>query len=465
MKPASRAVAVAAAAAVALASFPVRAQTGANAGIPLIRDAEIEQLLRDYTAPIFKAAGLSTQNVQVVIINDRQFNAFVMDAHRIFVNTGALMQSTVPNQLIGVFAHECGHIVGGHLSKMRQELANVQTAMIVGMLLGAGAMVAGAHSGNIDMGNVGGALLTAPQALGINTLLSYQRAQEESADRAGVRFLTMTDQSARGMYDTFKRFADESLFSAYGSNPYAQNHPTPEARMAALEEMAKSSPYWAKKDPPELQFRHDMMRAKLYGFTERPETVLRRYPATDTSLPARYARAISAYRFGEPHNAIAQIDSLIQSMPNNPYFYELKGQALLENGHPAEAIPPLRRAVQLAPTPALVQILLGQALVAENDAKQADEAVPILRTALLKEPEEADAYTTLAMAYGRKNDLADADLASAQAAFARGDNKTARELAERAKQRFPIGSPGWVRADDIVVFNKNQKDNPLRIGQ
>ena len=164
----------------------------------MIRDAEIEQLLRDYTAPIFKAAGLTTQNVQVVIINDPDFNAFVMDAHRIFVNTGALMQSTTPNQMIGVFAHECGHIVGGHLSKMRQELANVQTAVIVGMLLGAGALAAGAHSGNIDMGNVGGALLNAPQAMGMSTLLAYQRAQEESADRAGVRFLTMTASIGQG---------------------------------------------------------------------------------------------------------------------------------------------------------------------------------------------------------------------------------------------------------------------------
>jgi len=464
VKPASRAIAAATAAAVTLASFPVQAQTGANAGIPMIRDAEIEQLLRDYTAPIFKAAGLTTQNVQVVIINNPDFNAFVMDAHRIFVNTGALMQSTTPNQLIGVFAHECGHIVGGHLSKMRQELANVQTAMIVGMLLGAGALVAGAHSGNVDMGNVGGALINAPQSLGISTLLAYQRAQEESADRAGVRFLTMTHQSAKGMYDTFKRFADESLFSAHGSNPYLQNHPAPEERMDALEELAKSSPYWDKKDSPELQFRHDMMRAKLYGFTERPEVVLRRYPVTDTSLPARYARAISTYRYGDLRSAIAQIDSLITAMPNDPYFYELEGQALLEGGHPAAAIPPLRRAVALAPAPALMQILLAQALVASHDAKLSDEAIPLLRGALIKEPENGDAYTTLAMAYGRQNDFADADLASAQAAFARGDNKTARELAERAKQRFPIGSPGWVRADDIVAFNKNLKTNPLHIG-
>ncbi len=459
-KPASRALALLSAAAIALAGIPARAQTGANAGIPMIRDAEIEQLLRDYTAPILKAAGLSNQNIRVVIINDRSFNAFVMDAHRIFVNVGALMEATVPNQLIGVFAHETGHIVGGHLSKMRQELANAQTMAIIGMLLGAGAMVAGARTNSIDAGNIGGALFNAPMAYAQSSLLSYQRAQEESADRAGVRFLTMTGQSAKGMYDTFKRFADEQLFAAHGANPYAQNHPMPEERMAALAELVKT-PYWGRKDPPELQFRHDMMRAKLFGFMDRPDAVLRRYPPSDTSLPARYARAISGYKYGDLHAAIAQIDGLIQAMPSNPYFYELKGQALLEGGHPAEAIAPLQRAVQLAPDPALIQILLGQALVDTNDPKKSDEAIPLLHTALLKEPESTEGYSTLAMAYGRKNDLADADLASAQAAFARGDNKTARELAARAKLRFPVGSPGWVRADDIVAFNKNAPKNPL----
>ncbi len=310
------------------------------------------------------------------------------------------------------------------------------------------------------MGNVGGALINAPQSLGIHTLLAYQRAQEEYADRVAVRLLTATGQSAKGMYDLFKHFRDEMMYSSSYIDPYVQNHPMPEERMAELENLVKT-PYWNKKDPPELQFRHDMMRAKLYGFTERPDLVLRRYPATDSSLPARYARAISTYRYGDLRSGIAQIDSLIASMPNNPYFYELKGQALLEGGHPMEAIPPLRRAVALAPTPTLIQILLAQALVASNDAKLSDEAIPVLREALIKEPEDGDAYTTLAMAYGRQNDYADADLASAQAAFAHGDNKTARELAERAKQRFPVGSPGWVRADDIVAFNKNLKTNPL----
>jgi predicted Zn-dependent protease len=460
-RPASRAVALATAAAVALASVPAPAQNGSNAGIPMIRDAEIEQLLRDYAAPILKVAGLSNQNIKVVIISDKQFNAFVMDAHHIFVNAGALMEATAPNQLIGVFAHETGHIVGGHLSKMRQEMANAQTAAIIAMLLGIGAIAAGARSGNSDMANVGSAIVSGPQSYILHSLLSYQRGQEESADRAAVRFLTMTGQSAKGMYDTFKRFADETMFSARNIDPYVQNHPMPQERMDALAELVKTQ-YWDKKDPPELQFRHDMMRAKLYGFVEKPDVVLRHYPPIDTSMPARYARAISAYRFGDLHSAIAQIDALIASAPNNPYFYELKGQALLEGGHPTEAIAPLRRAVQLAPNPALVQITLGQALIATNDNKVADEAITLLRSALAKEPESSDAYLQLAMAYGRKNDLADADLASAQAAFARGDNKTARELAARAKERFPVGSPGWVRADDIVAFNKNLSQNPLR---
>ena len=409
--------------------MPARAQNGSAAGIPLIRDAEIEQLLREYASPILKAAGLTNQNIQVVIINDKQFNAFVMDAHHIFVNAGALMEATTPNQLIGVFSHETGHIVGGHLSKMRQELANAQTAAIIAMLLGVGAIAAGARSNNTGLANVGGAVVEGPQAYVMSRLLSYQRGQEESADRAGVRFLTMTGQSAKGMYDTFKRFANESMFQARYVDPYAQNHPMPQERMDALAELVKT-PYWDKKDPPELQLRHDMMRAKMYGFMEKPDAVLRRYPMSDNSLPARYARAISAYRFGDMRGAVGLIDGLI--------------------------------AAQLAPSPALIQITLGQALIATNDTKLSEEAIPLLRAAIAKEPESSDAYLQLAMAYGRKNDLADADLASAQAAFARGDNKTARELAARAKERFPIGSPGWVRADDIVAFNKNLSQNPLK---
>jgi predicted Zn-dependent protease len=449
--PALRLLAIVTSFALVLAGLPMRAQAQGN--LPLIRDAEIEQLLREYTAPILRAAGLAQQNVHIVIINERAFNAFVVDGKRIFVNVGALMDAKTPNEIIGVLAHETGHIAGGHLARLRDELANAQTAAIIAMLIGVGAAIASSRaSSNSGAGSIGGAALTAPQSIIGRNLLSYVRAQEEQADKAGVKFLTMTGQSPKGMYETFKRFADKIEFQTKYIDPYLMTHPMPKERMEALAEVAKSSPYWDKKDPPELQARHDLMRAKLSGFLERPDTVARRYPASDTSLPARYARAISAYRYGDIRTAMPLIDALIQSHPNNPYFHEVKGQALLEGGHPAEAVGPLRRAAALAPNAVLIRIMLGQALIATNQVKDADEAIPLLRTAVAREPEMADGYSQLAMAYGRKGDLAEADLAAAQAAFASGDYRTARDLATRAKTRFPTGSPGWVRADDIVTY-------------
>jgi predicted Zn-dependent protease len=422
-------------------------------GPKVIRDTEAEQLLRDYTRPILRAAGLEKQNIQVVIINDAAFNAFVADGHRIFVNYGAIMQSETPNQLIGVLAHETGHLAGGHLAKMREEMSRAQTQMIIAMLLGAGAMVAGAKSGSSNSGlaNAGAAAVAGPQEMIRRSLISYVRQQEENADRAGVKFLTMTGQSPKGMYDTFKRFANESLFAAHDADPYLQSHPMPADRVAALEGIARSSPYWDKKDDPALQMRHDMVRAKVSAFMERQDTVYRRYPLSNESLPSRYAHAISTYLHGDLRTALAQIDTLIQLQPNNPYFYELRGQALLEGGKPTEAIAPLRKAVQLSNNAPLIEMLLGQALVATDNAAYSEEAIGILRAAVARETEAPLGYSQLAMAYGRKGDFADADLASAQAAFLRGDNKTARELASRAKTRFAVGTPGWVKADDIVA--------------
>jgi predicted Zn-dependent protease len=396
--------------------------------------------------------GLGQRNIRVVIVNDRSFNAFVIDAKRIFINTGALMDSDTPNQIIGVLAHETGHIAGGHLSKLHAELANAQTAMILAMLLGVGAVAASATS----HGGVGGdpsAAILGPQLMVMRSLLAYQRAQEEQADRAGVHFLTVTGQSPKGMYDTFKRFADQQLYAAHNADPYLQSHPMAADRIAALEGIARPSPYWDKKDPPELQLRHDLMRAKLFGYLDGPETLLRRYPLSNTSLPARYGRAVSAFRHSDVRGAVAQIDGLIQAQPANPYFLELKGQALVESGRAREALAPLRHAISLAPDPTLIQVLLGQALLGANDPALVEEAITDLRKALATDAEIPDAYDNLAIAYGRKGEFAEADLASAQAAFNRGNLPTARQLAARAKGRFAVG---WVKADDIASFRPQQ---------
>jgi predicted Zn-dependent protease len=436
----------------ALAQAPGQPQVKVN----VIRDAEIEELLREYTRPILRAAKLSGQSIEVVLIGDGTFNAFVADGRRIFVNTGAIYDSTTPNQLIGVLAHETGHIAGGHLARMREQIANAQTAAILAMLLAAGGIAASAMTGSRDVGNLATGAIMLPQSVLMGSILSYQRQQEEAADRAAVTFLNATGQSARGMLETFQRFAQDTLFLSRQVNPYLLSHPMARERISQLENVARTSPNFDRRDPPALQLRHDMVRAKLAGFMARPETVFRAYPPSNNTLPARYARAIVAYRHGNLNTAIAQIDALIAEQPRNPYFHELKGQALLESARARESIAPLRQAVALSNGAALIRMLLGQALVQSGDATLVEEAIRNLRQALDKEPNAPLGWRQIAIAYGRKGDTANADLASALAAFNEADFKTARQLALRAKSRFPTGSPGWLKSDDIINFKPPQ---------
>jgi predicted Zn-dependent protease len=440
-----------------VAMLPVhgaRAQDSAKGRVSTIRDTEIEALLRDYTRPILKSAGLAQQNVEVVLINQRSFNAFVADGRRIFVNTGALIESKTPNQIIGVLAHETGHIAGGHLARMREQLAGAQTMAIVAMLLAGAGVAAGAATGVNGNGLSGAAAagMSAPQEMIRRSLLSYQRGEEQAADRSAVKYLNATHQSSKGMLETFERFQNDQLFISQRIDPYLLSHPMARERIAALEQLAKESPYYNTKDPADLQARHDLMRAKLIAFTERSDAVARQYPMSDNSLAAQYARAISAYRFGNVNGAVAQIDALIAKQPNNPYFYELKGQALLESGRAKDALAPLRKAVDMTGGAPLIRTMLGQAMVQSGSTSNPDEAIRELIQATQRDPDSAGAWRSLSIAYGRKGDLANADLAAANGSFAQGDFKSGRELAARARQRFPQGSPGWLKADDLVNF-------------
>lgn len=431
------------------ATLPAFAQ-GQQRKMSFIRDAEIEQLMREYLDPLLGAAGLRKGVIRVVLVADRSFNAFVADGRRVFVNIGAIMESTTPNQIIGVLAHETGHIAGGHLARLRQELSTAQAIAVIGTILGAGAVIGGARSGQVGSDAVGAiGTMTAGSELARRYLLAYQRTEEAAADRAALKYLAATGQSARGMLETFERMASEQLFAATRMDRYLQSHPLAADRVAALRELAPSNPNFAAKDPPARQARHDMIRAKLYAFTGTVSEVSRRYPAYDNSLHARYARAIIEYRHGRPDNAIRQIDALIAGQPGNPYFHELKGQALLEGGRPNEAIGPLRRAVQLAPNQPLIRAMLGHALVASDNPRFVDEAIKELTNSTAREPENYEAFRYLAQAYARRGDEGNAALASARAALIAGEVQEARRLARRATTLLPPASPGHRIATDI----------------
>ena len=423
-----------------------------NRKLKLIRDAEIEVLLRTYATPIFKAAGIGSRGAEIILVQDSAFNAFVASGNRMFINTGTLLTAKTPNEVIGVLAHETGHLAGGHLQGLRNEAARTQAIGILATLLGAGAVVAGAASGSSSGARAGAAATTIGPGIAQRALLSYRRVQESAADSAALNYLNATGQSAKGMLVTFRRFADQALFSKQYVDPYVLSHPMPNERISQLERLAKKSRHFDKKDAAQLQLRHDLMRAKLSGFIEAPGRVQRRFPRSEKSLAAEYARAVVAYRTGSLRPALKRIDGLIRQSPNYPYFHELKGQALLEAGKAREAIAPLRKAASLAPSPGLIRILLGHALLETGNAKYLKDAIGNLKAGLAEEPLAAIGYRHLSTAYARQGRIAEAEVATAQGLFIEGDVKAAQNYAKRAQAKLKRGTPPWLQADDIIAY-------------
>jgi predicted Zn-dependent protease len=417
----------------------------AQGRIAFVRDAEIESLLGGYTRELLQAAGLGSSDIQVYLIPDRNFNAFVADGRRIFLNLGVIMQADAPNEVVGVLAHEIGHIAGGHLARMRQEIARAQAIMILQALLGGAAIAAG-------QGEAGAGVIAGGSAVAQRSFLSYRRAEEAAADQAGVAYLNATGQSAKGMLRSFEKLADQSMFSSRFADPYARSHPMPRDRVEALRAIASRSPYFDVTDPPEKQRRFDLIKAKTIAYLEHPGTVRRRYPDMNASEAALYANTIVQMRSSDYRSALRNIDRLIQGDPRNPFYYEMKGEILTNAGRPREAVAPLRRAVELAPNITMLRVQLGRAYVVSNDPGLLDDAVRELVRVTNQHRDHAAAQTFLARAYGGLGQTANANLASAEAALARGDFNLARQFAARAKQGFKTGQPGWLRAEDILRF-------------
>lgn len=436
--------------AVIAAVTPAAAQS-----IPLVRDTEVENLLKDYSRPIFKVAGLGS-HITMRIVRHESFNAFVIDGLNVFINTGTILQAKTPNEVIGVIAHETGHITGGHMAALRTRIARDQTKALLLMVLGIGLMVGGAVSGGDsarEAGSAGGGIMMGGQEVLLRSMLSERRAQESAADQAGIRFLEMTKQSGQGMLETFENFAQQEYVSAAHQDAFVRSHPVAADRIARLRDLVNKSPFVGQKDPPALQQRHDLARAKISGYLEARQTVLNRYPTSDSSLPARYARAIARNCSGKCDQAMGEIDALIKERPDNPYFWEVKGSLYYWSGKHREAIGNLRKALQIAGgNESLMQFELAQAMLASEDASVLEESMTLLRRAILTDPTHAPSHHQLATAYYRKGQYPQADLAAAQGHFAEGNIKQAQTFAGRALAKLPRGSPEWLRAEDITKY-------------
>ncbi len=440
-----------------VASAPVRDALAQSRSLPIVRDAEIEALVRDYARPIFRAAGLSKSGIDIILINDTSFNAFVA-GRRMFVNAGSLMIAETPNEIIGVFAHEAGHLAGGHEDRLRQQLKRAQTMAIVASLLGIGATAAGAATNNSGLAGAGGAIAAGGADAALRGLLSYKRSEETTADRSALKYLRKTKQSPRGMIRTFERFATALSLSGSRTDPYKLSHPLPRERIANLSVVAKKSPYFDKKDSAAMQQRHDMARAKIAAYTKGPSAVSRLFRNDRGSVAAKYGDAISTFLYGNPRAALKKIDALIKRSPKNPYFHELRGDILIKANRADQAAKAYAKATKLDPhRTGLLQAGYGHALVASGKKGDLKKAVRVLKKAINSDRENPASYHLLAQAQGRLGNIPEAELATAEGHFYSGKFQEAKIFATRAQLKMKRGSPGWLRASDIIEFKLRKK--------
>lgn len=413
----------------------------------ILRDAETEQLLLDMAAPLIEASELEPGNVELVLINDGSINAFVAGGQAIYVHSGLLNEAGSANEVQGVLAHELGHITAGHAVRFNERTKVANNISILSLLLGVGAALAGA--GEAAMG-----VIAAGQQAALGSFLSFNRDQEASTDLAGARYLSGAGISGQGMLKFFERLRNFEIRRGYSQADeaaYARTHPLSGDRIETLRGLLEQDPAWNRPLDPDLEERFQRAKAKLYGYLAEPRRTFALFPPSNTSIPARYARAYAYHKDARVDLALAEADALLDEEPDNPYFLELKGQVLLESGRPQEALAPLRRATELTRAHPLIAGILGHALIATEKPDNFAEAESVLRASVQRDRYNPFAWYQLGVVYAARGDIPRARLASAEQQVMNRRYPEALQNAQAAEAYLPYGSADWIRAQDIAL--------------
>ena len=431
---------------VALLAF---AWPGGARAATLIRDAEIEQTLRELSAPLMQAAGIAPSTVNIYIIQDRSLNAFVAGGRNIFLYTGLLMELETPEELMGVIAHEVGHLAGGHQALRAAQIRDAQGAAILGLLIGIGVGIAGG-------GDAGAAVPAVTQGVVTRQLLANTRAQEAAADQAALSYLERAGVSPKGLQDVIEMFRGQEILAIGSVDPYVVTHPLSTNRLALIDRRVEEAAGRSYSQDPERTYWHARLRAKLEGFLRDPHRVLGDVEGKPDDEMTLYRKAVAYHKMGDLDRSLAAVDRLIAMRPGDAFYQELKGQILLESNRAEDAIPHYRRAVELKPSIPLLKSALGHALLQPDRGKLNAEALAILKEARNADLADIAALRDLSVAYQRAGDTGMATLASAERYALSGDVKTAVQLARRAAAVLPNGSPGWLRAQDVLRLEKDE---------
>lgn len=426
---------------VALMGLPLG--TSPALAISFIRDAEIEHTLRSFTNPILDTAGIPPDSVRVFIINDPAINAFVAGGLNIFIHTGLILNTKNPGMLIGVIAHETGHIAGAHLSKLASASEQASLGALMSYVLGAAAAIGGA-------GDAGAAIMSAGQNTSLRNLLSHYRGNEQQADQAAIRYLEAVGISPYGMLQMFELLRrNEQQRIGAAQDPYLRTHPLTADRIATMRAAVNESHIPKGQIPDAYETAHARMVAKLFAFLEPPEKTFARYPESNSSEAAHIARAVAWFRSPDPDKALQEANALIDQSPD-AFAYDLKGQILFENGRIEEAIAAYRTATEKMPENGLLLADLGRAYLAMENKQLLPKAIQTLERSIRYDDSNAQTFRQLAIAYGKQGRIGESNLALAHEAALRDNPRDMLYYAKLAKEHLHRDSPATLKAEDVI---------------
>jgi predicted Zn-dependent protease len=414
-----------------------------SVAIQLLRDPDIEYGLKELAFPILRAAGLSPNRVKVLVVNDSSLNAFVVDHSTIFLNYGLIVKVKRADVIQAVIAHEAAHIANGHLARRIGNLENARSLSSLGIAL---ALLAAAAGG----GEAAAGIAAGTQSSAIRGFLSHTRAEEAAADRSAASYLRLSEIPAQGLVDLHRTFAGQELLSVGRQDPYMQSHPLTRDRIRAAENFVSSFKSPAKPNA-NAEYWFNRVKGKITAFTRSPKWTQSSVKQEKIQDVALMRQAIAYHRLHNFPKAIASVNAALEIRPDDPYYYDLKGQILVENRKWEASVRAYETAVKLAPREPLVLAGLGRALLNAGKPKQALEQ---LQRARARDYRDIRMLRDLALAYSKTGNNGMASVVTAERYALQGRLVDAGIHAKRAIGALPTGSTGWQRAQDVLIASE-----------
>jgi len=372
---------------------------------------------------------------EVLLGRDRSVNAFALPGGYLGVHLGLIGVTASRDELASVLAHELSHVTQRHIARLV-----AQQGKQAPLLLGSMILAVLAASKNPEAAQ---ALAVGGQALAVQNQLNFSRDMEREADRVGFGVATEAGYPGSGFVSMFERLYQANRLSDSGAFPYLRSHPLTTERIADMQSRLPPGEL-ARAGPPDRV--HAMMSARARVLAQRAaisEPAPRAQDSVADTAAVFYARTLLARQRGDHAAARAALARLAEAARGDA---QAEYQVRLLAAETALAEGDAARAAGLLPLVTVDRAGLLLAAQARLSPDEARETAARLLQWVSENPQDAQAWQTLAQAHQAAGQPLRALRAQAEVLAAQGDVSKAVDTLRAAQDRWRKTGPE--RADD-----------------